>query len=201
MTFSLSRILMALAAIGISASLASARQQNMPPARTDTQAADAPTYDSKEVTEAVSDFFGVTAEAAGSAVESVFAKQGRPVGYIYGGEGAAAFGAGLRYGKGTMVLKDGTRKTVYWQGPSIGFDVGGNGSKVFTLIYGLKDPEDIYQRFPGVDGSAYLIAGIGVNYQAGHGITLVPMRSGAGLRLGANVGYLKYSRKRKVLPF
>jgi len=134
-------------------------------------------------------------------VESIFAKQGRPVGYVYGGEAAAAVGVGLRYGKGTMVLKDGTRKTVYWQGPSLGFDVGGNGSKVFTLIYGLRQADQIYQRFPGVDGSAYLIAGMGINYQIGHGMTLVPMRSGGGLRLGANVGYLKYSRKRKILPF
>ncbi|PHS28130.1 MAG: hypothetical protein COA84_02465 [Robiginitomaculum sp.] len=163
--------------------------------------ADEATYGRSEVTNAVSDFFGVTSEAAGSAVESIFAKQGRPIGYIYGGEGSAAIGVGLRYGKGTMVLKDGTREIVYWQGPSIGFDVGGNGSKVFTLIYGLQDFENIYQRFPGVDGSAYLIAGMGINYQRGHNITLVPMRSGAGLRLGASVGYLKYSRKRKVLPF
>ncbi len=159
------------------------------------------TYDRSEVTHAVSDFFGVTSEAAGSAVESIFAKQGRPIGYIYGGEGAGAVGVGLRYGKGTMVLKDGTSKTVYWQGPSIGFDLGGNASKVFTLIYGLTDSEQIYKRFPGVDGSAYLIAGMGINYQMGHGMTLVPMRSGGGLRLGANVGYLKYSRKRKILPF
>ncbi len=159
------------------------------------------TYSSTEVTHAVSDFFGVTSEAAGSAVESIFSKQGRPVGYIYGGEGAAAVGVGLRYGKGTMILKDGTNKTVYWQGPSVGFDIGGNGAKVFTLIYGLHDAEQIYKRFPGVDGSAYLIAGMGINYQIGHGMTLVPIRSGGGLRLGANVGYLKYSRKRKILPF
>jgi hypothetical protein len=159
------------------------------------------TYDRSEVTSAVSDFFGVTSEAAGSAVESIFSKQGRPVGYIYGGEFAAAAGVGLRYGKGTLVLKDGTNKTVYWQGPSVGFDIGGNGAKVFTLVYGLQDIEQIFQRFPGVDGSAYLVAGMGINYQIGHGMTLVPMRSGGGLRLGANVGYLKYSRKRKVLPF
>jgi hypothetical protein len=158
------------------------------------------TYERSEVSSAVSDFFGVTSEAAGSAVESIFAKKGRPVGYIYGGEFAAAAGVGLRYGKGTLVLKDGINKTVYWQGPSVGFDIGGNGAKVFTLVYGLKDVEQIFQRFPGVDGSAYLVAGMGINYQIGHGITLVPMRSGGGLRLGANVGYLKYSRKRKILP-
>ncbi len=159
------------------------------------------TYSDSEVSHAVADFFGVSAEAAGSAVERIFADKGRPVGYIYGGEASAAFVVGLRYGKGTMVLKDGTQRTVYWQGPSVGFDVGGNGSKSFTLIYGLTDPEQIFQRFAGIDGSAYLVAGIGVNYQGGHGIGLAPMRTGVGLRLGANVGYLKYGRRRKILPF
>ncbi len=188
------RNLIALALFSGILSLGAAHAQNAQPEEDVT-------YNNAEVTHAVADFFGVTSEAAGSAVESIFAEQGRPVGYIYGGEAAAAVGVGLRYGKGTMVLKDGTRETVYWQGPSIGFDLGGNGSKVFTLIYGLRNYEQIYQRFPGVDGSAYLIAGMGINYQIGHGMTLVPMRSGGGLRLGANVGYLKYSRKRKLLPF
>ena len=88
-----------------------------------------------------------------------------------------------------------------WQGPSIGLDTGGNASRVFTLVYNLRDPERVYQRFPGVEGSAYLVAGMGVNYQRADGITLAPIRSGVGLRAGANVGYLAYSRQRNWLPF
>jgi hypothetical protein len=108
---------------------------------------------------------------------------------------------GLRYGKGTMFLKSGPSRTVYWQGPSVGLDFGGNGSKVFTLVYGLTEPEAIFRRFPGVEGSAYFIGGIGVNYQRIDNVILAPMRAGVGLRGGAAIGYLAYSRKRQVLPF
>ena len=90
---------------------------------------------------------------------------------------------------------------VFWQGPSAGFDWGGNASRVFTLCYNLQVPEAIFQRFPGVEGSAYLVGGLGVNYQRAGGITLAPIRAGVGLRLGANIGYLSYSRQRHVFPF
>ena len=90
---------------------------------------------------------------------------------------------------------------VFWQGPTIGWDWGGNASRVFTLCYDLQDPDAIFRRFPGVEGSAYLIGGLGVNYQRADEITLAPIRAGVGLRLGANVGYLGYSRKRRKLPF
>jgi hypothetical protein len=90
---------------------------------------------------------------------------------------------------------------VFWQGPSIGWDFGGNASRVFTLCYDLQEPEVIFQRFPGVEGSAYFVGGLGVNYQKANGVTLAPIRAGVGLRLGANVGYLAYSRKRSILPF
>lgn len=160
------------------------------------------TYTSTEIVDAVSDFFGVTAEAAGTLVERVFNDLGEPVGYIIGEEASGAVGVGLRYGQGDMVLKGETgRQRVYWQGPSIGFDAGGNASKVFTLIYDLDDPDRIYQRFPGVEGSAYFIAGLGVNYQRADYITLAPIRSGVGFRAGANIGYLAYSRRRNILPF
>lgn len=160
------------------------------------------TYTSTEIVDAVSDFFGVTAEAAGVLVERVFADLGEPVGYIIGEEASGAVGVGLRYGQGDMVLKGDTgRQRVYWQGPSIGFDAGGNASKVFTLIYNLDDANRIYQRFPGVEGSAYFVAGLGVNYQRADYITLAPIRSGVGFRAGANVGYLAYSRRRNILPF
>jgi hypothetical protein len=145
------------------------------------------TYERSEIVDAVADFFGITSAAAGEVVERVFRDNGRPVGYIRGEEAAAAFGVGV------------SRK-VFWQGPSIGFDGGANASKVFTLVYALNDPDKIYQRFPGVEGSAYFVGGVGVNYQRSGGVTLAPMRAGVGLRAGANVGYLSYTKERNYLP-
>jgi len=159
------------------------------------------TYDRNELVDAISTHLGVTAESAGSAVERMFADRGRPVGYITGEEGGGALIFGARYGEGTLWMKDGRTQKVYWQGPSVGFDAGAEVSKVFTLVYDLKDPEYIFRRFPGIDGSAYLVAGLAVNYQAANGVTLAPVRSGVGLRLGANVGYTSYTRKSKILPF
>jgi hypothetical protein len=159
------------------------------------------TYTEGEVVDAVEDWLGVSAETAGSIVEKIFSDLGRPNAYIYGGEAAGAAGVGLRYGDGTLVTKTGESLKVYWQGPSIGFDVGGNASKTFTLVYNLREADDIYRRFPGVEGSAYFIGGVGVNYQRADDITLAPMRVGVGLRSGANVGYLAYSRRRNILPF
>jgi hypothetical protein len=162
---------------------------------------DVDTYSREEVVEAVSDFFGVTAEAAAAVIERVFSDLGRPVGYVAGEEVAAAVGVGLRYGEGYLTMRNGQREHVYWQGPSIGFDTGGNASRVFVLVYQMDDPDRIYRRFPGVEGSAYFIGGMGVNYQRADGITLAPIRSGVGLRAGANIGYLAYSRRRNWLPF
>jgi hypothetical protein len=161
----------------------------------------APTYSQDELVHSVSDFFGVTAEAAGAIVERIFRDNGQPTGYIAGQEASGAFAFGLRYGKGLLYMKDRPRQEVYWQGPSIGFDVGGNASRVFTLCYNLQFPDMIYRRFPGVEGSAYFIGGLGVNYQRAEDITLAPIRAGVGLRLGANLGYLAYSRERHILPF
>jgi hypothetical protein len=155
----------------------------------------------EEIVSNVSDFLGVTVEAAGGAVERIFAKNGKPTGYIAGEEGSGAFVVGGRYGRGLLYMKDREPIEVFWQGPSIGWDFGGNASRVFTLCYDLPDPEQIYQRFPGVEGSAYLIGGMGVNYQKANGITLAPIRAGVGARLGANVGYLAYSKKRNIIPF
>jgi hypothetical protein len=158
-------------------------------------------YSKDEIVVEVENWFGVSAKTAADIVAKAFADLGRPNGYIKGGEGAGAAGVGLRYGEGTLVLHNGGTRRVYWQGPSIGFDAGGNASRVFTLVYGLKNPNRIYDRYPGVEGSAYYVAGVGVNYQQREFATLVPMRAGVGLRLGANVGYLKYSRQRDILPF
>lgn len=163
--------------------------------------APASTYTQDEIVRNVSDFLGVTAESAGAAVERLFANNGRPTAYIAGEEGSGSFVLGLRYGRGLMYMKDRAPMEVFWQGPSIGWDWGGNASRVLTLCYGLQVPEAIFQRFPGVEGSAYLVGGLGVNYQKAEEITLAPIRAGVGLRLGANVGYLAYTRKRSYIPF
>lgn len=164
-------------------------------------AAGAATYSQDEIVRNVSDFLGVTAEAAGGAVERLFANNGRPTAYIAGEEGSGSFILGLRYGRGLMYMKERQPMEVFWQGPSIGWDWGGNASRVFTLCYNLHVPETIYQRYPGVEGSAYLVGGLGVNYQRAEDVTLAPIRAGVGLRLGANVGYLAYTRKRNIIPF
>lgn len=159
------------------------------------------TYSQDEIVNNVSDFLGVTAEAAGGAVEKLFEKNGRPTAYIAGEEGSGSFVLGARYGRGLLYMKGREPMEVFWQGPSVGWDWGGNASRVFTLCYNLWEPEAIFQRFPGVEGSAYLVGGLGVNYQRASGVTLAPIRAGVGLRLGANVGYLAYTRKRNILPF
>jgi hypothetical protein len=158
-------------------------------------------YSRDEIVNSVSDFMGVTAEAAGGAVERIFQQNGRPTAYIAGEEGSGAFVVGGRYGRGLLYMKNKEPMEVFWQGPSIGWDFGGNASRVFTLCYNLQIPEAIFQRFPGVEGSAYFIGGLGVNYQKANDITLAPIRAGVGFRLGANVGYLAYTRKRNILPF
>jgi hypothetical protein len=158
-------------------------------------------YSSDELAAQVSDFFGVTAETAGGIIQRAFADNGQPTGYIAGQEGSGAITVGARYGKGLLYMKNRPTTEVYWQGPSIGWDLGGNASRVFTLVYGMYDPVQIYQRFPGVEGTAYVVGGMGVNYQRGGGVTLAPIRAGVGLRLGANIGYLAYSRQRNIIPF
>jgi len=158
------------------------------------------TYSENELVDAISTHLGVTSESAASAIEKLFKDRGRPVGYITGEEGGGALTIGARFGKGTLWMKDGGVEDIYWQGPTLGFDVGADASKVFTLVYGLDEIKDIYRRFPGVDGSAYLIGGMAVNYQRTNGITLAPIRTGVGARLGANIGYTRYTRKRS-LPF
>lgn len=171
------------------------------PAPTAPDGQKAEPYSRDEIVNNVSDFMGVTAEAAGAAVERLFAKNGRPTGYIAGEEGSGSFVVGGRYGRGLLYMKGKDPVEVFWQGPSIGWDFGGNASRVFTLVYDLQVADAIYQRFPGVEGSAYLIGGLGVNFQKANGVTLAPIRAGVGVRLGANVGYLSYSRKRHVIPF
>jgi len=158
-------------------------------------------YSSSEILQAGHNFFGSVSKGLASVVEYVFQKQGRPNGYILGQEAGGAFVAGLRYGEGMLYTKDAGYHRVYWQGPSIGYDAGAEGSKVMMLVYNLRDPEDIYRRFGGIDGSAYLVGGVGVTFQTADGIVVAPIRAGVGLRLGANIGYLKYTRRPTWNPF
>lgn len=158
-------------------------------------------YTANEIANVAGNFFGETSEGIAKAIERVFAEQGKPVAYIVGEEASGAIGVGLRYGRGTLTYRDGAAMAVFWQGPSIGWDFGGNASKVMTLVYDLQTTGELFQRFPGVDGSLYFVAGVGVNYQRNGEITLAPIRTGVGLRAGANVGYLNYTRKQQILPF
>ncbi|NNE84519.1 MAG: DUF1134 domain-containing protein [Alphaproteobacteria bacterium] len=158
-------------------------------------------YTQEEILAKATGFFGETTEGLAKAIEHVFEDQGRPNGFVTGEEFSGAIGVGLRFGKGTLNRKSGASREVHWQGPSVGFDLGGNASKVFVLVYHLDDSEQIYQRFPGVEGTFYFVAGVGVNYQKSGDIILAPIRTGVGLRAGANVGYLHYTKKRSWNPF
>jgi hypothetical protein len=158
-------------------------------------------YTAEEIVNVAGNFFGGVTEGLAKVIERVFAEQGRPVAYITGEEASGAIGVGLRYGRGTLTYPDGGAMPVFWQGPSIGWDFGGNASKVFTLVYKLRNTHDLFQRYPGVDGSLYFVAGVGMNYQRNAEITLAPIRTGVGLRAGASVGYLHYTMKESWIPF
>jgi len=159
------------------------------------------TFTSEEIIASGHQFFGNTTRGLAEAVEFVFRQQGQPTAYIVGEEGAGAIIGGLRYGQGTIYYKNGTRRKIYWQGPSLGWDFGGNGSRTLTLVYNSQNPRDLYARFAGVEGAAYFIGGLGVNFQRKDNITLAPIRTGVGVRLGANIGYLKYTPQATWNPF
>lgn len=159
------------------------------------------TFDQDSVLKDAAEFFGQTTEGLAKVIEKAFKEQGRPNAYIKGQEAGAAITVGLRYGDGTLVMKHGSTSAVYWAGPSVGFDLGANASKVFTLVYKLPKPGAIFRRFPGVDGSLYYVGGAGINYQRADGITLAPIRLGVGLRAGASVGYIHYRREKTYNPF
>ena len=159
------------------------------------------TYSTEEIMTKGHETFGKASRGIAQAIEYAFQSQGEPTAYIVGEEGSGAFVGGLRYGEGKIYYKNGTAQRIYWQGPSIGWDFGGNGSRTMVLVYGSEQPEDLYDRFAGVEGTAYLVGGVGVNFQKRDNITLAPIRTGVGARLGANIGYLKYSAKPTWNPF
>ena len=159
------------------------------------------TYGEDEIVSAGHQFFGSVSGGLASVVERAFSQYGEPNGYILGEEGAGAFVAGARYGEGNLYTRNAGTHKVFWQGPSIGWDFGGDGARVMMLVYQLPSIEAIYNRFLGVNGSAYLVGGVGMTVLTNHDIVLVPVRSGVGARLGVNVGYLKFTDKPTWNPF
>jgi len=152
-------------------------------------------FSSNEIVNAGHNFFGTVSRGLAQVVEKAVSQWGLPNGYILGEEASGAFVAGLRYGEGILYTKNAGDLKVYWQGPSIGFDAGGEGARTMMLVYSLPATQAIYERFGGIDGSAYFIGGFGMTALTANNVVLVPIRSGVGLRLGANVGYLKFTPK------
>jgi hypothetical protein len=165
------------------------------------QATDNGTFSAEEIKDAGHRFFGRVSVDLAKVIEYAFQRAGRPNGYILGEEAGGAFIAGLRYGEGVLYTKDAGDHRVYWQGPSLGYDFGAEGSKTMVLVYDLRSPGEIFNTYAGVDGSAYLIGGVGITFLTRGHVVLAPIRSGVGLRLGANVGYLKYTHRPTWNPF
>jgi hypothetical protein len=158
-------------------------------------------YTQDEILTATKGFFGDTSKDLATIIEKVFKDQGEPNAYIVGEEAAGAIAVGVRYGNGWLHRKTAGNMRVFWQGPSLGFDLGANASKVFTLVYNIGSSGQIFQRYPGVEGTIYVVGGFGVNYQQRGNVILAPIRTGVGLRAGANIGYLSYTREQETLPF
>ncbi len=158
------------------------------------------TYTRSEVVREAEKMFGKGAQGMAEAIGKAFKDYGEPTAIIKGEEAGGAIGVGVRYGKGQLVTKGGAARTVYWQGPSVGFDIGGNAAKCFTLVYHLHDPSKLFQRFPGVEGSLYFVGGFSVNYNRSDDIILAPVRLGVGWRQGASIGYLHFTPKKEFLP-
>ncbi|WP_082143894.1 DUF1134 domain-containing protein [Nitratireductor soli] len=158
-------------------------------------------YTAQEIVDAGHGFFGATTGGLATVVEKVFSSYGLPNGYVLGEEASGAFVGGLIYGEGKLHTKNAGDHPVYWQGPSIGWDFGGNGSRVMILVYNLNSVDALYKRFAGVAGSAYLVAGLGFNALKNNDMVLVPIRTGVGARLGVNLGYLKLTPGPTWNPF
>ena len=161
------------------------------------------TFDKKEMVDKAKIYFADLSEGVSIIIERSFNDFGKPSAYIEGDEFSAAFFGGIRYGGGKIYFKDGTNKEIYWNGPSLGFDLGANASKVFTLIYNLESEniKKIYDRYPDAEGTLFLVAGLAINYQQKDDIIITPVRSGIGLRVGVNLGYTKYTKKKSLIPF
>lgn len=159
------------------------------------------TYKEDDLIGAAEGVFGKGAKGLADIIEKTLKEQGQPVAYIAGREASGAIGVGLRYGSGTMCHKVEGQRPVYWTGPSLGFDLGGNAGKTFILVYNLYDSQDLYHRYPAGEGAAYFVGGFNASYLRWGKVVLIPIRVGVGVRLGANIGYMKFSEKRRILPF
>ncbi|MCW5722235.1 MAG: DUF1134 domain-containing protein [Devosia sp.] len=159
------------------------------------------TYSGEELVESGREFFGSAAQGLASLVERAVSQFGLPNGYVLGEEAGGALIVGAKYGEGTLYTRNAGQYSVFWQGPSIGFDVGGDGSKVMMLVYNLNTIQDILGRYPGVDGSAYVLGGLGMTVVKRGNVVVVPIRSGVGARLGINVGYLNFTNQPTWNPF
>jgi hypothetical protein len=195
------RLLMTIVLLGFSAGPGHTQSAPPPPAAAPAPAPEGRSFSPGEVLDAGHHFFGGVSRGLASVVEKATSQWGQPNGYVLGEEGGGAFFGGLRFGEGTLYTKNAGDLKVYWQGPSVGFDVGGEGARTMMLVYNLPATGAIYQRFAGVDGSAYFVGGFGMTALTANQIVVVPIRSGVGMRLGANLGYLKFTPAATWNPF
>jgi hypothetical protein len=158
-------------------------------------------YTAQEIVDSGHRFFGATSGGLATVIEKIFSSYGLPNGYVLGEEGSGALVGGLTYGEGTLYTKNAGDHKVFWQGPSLGWDFGGNGDRMMMLVYNLDDVSNLYDRFAGVAGSAYVVAGLGFNVMKNGNVLLVPVRTGVGARLGVNIGYLKLTEAPTWNPF
>lgn len=159
------------------------------------------TYSSDDLLSAGHRFFGTVSRDLAQLIEQASSRWGQPNGYILGEEASGAITVGLRYGEGVLYTRNAGDRKIYWQGPTLGFDVGGDGARTMMLVYNLRSIDDVYNRFIGISGSAYFVGGLGMTALTWSGIVVVPIRSGVGVRLGANIGYLKFTPSSTWNPF
>lgn len=167
----------------------------------DATAGSATTYRQDDVLSAAEGVFGKGAEGLARMIETILKDQGEPNAYVAGREAGGAVAIGLRYGSGKLFHKIEGERPIYWTGPSLGFDLGGSGAKTFILVYNLYNSQDVYKRFPGGEGVVYVVGGFNASYHRRGDVVVIPIRLGVGWRLGANVGYLKFTEKSSIIPF
>jgi hypothetical protein len=186
---------------GFSWALALVALLSLPLAPRDASASNNGEYSVEEIVDAGHNFFGSTSGGLAKVVENAFERYGLPNGYILGQEGSGAFIAGLTYGEGQLNTKNAGEHPLYWQGPSLGIDYGGQGTRVMMLVYNLPSVDTVYARYGGVSGQAFVVAGVGMTVLKNDNIVIVPIRTGLGARLGVNVGYLKLTPSPTWNPF